>query len=187
MNPQPSFIFQSAIRFLFFFINIVAFYLMLRGHNLPGGGFIGGLVTAISLILLRLAFGLPEVNRILKVDPVRIAATGLTVSVLTSAAPLLFQRPFLEHFNVHLHHVPLFGDLHLGTPLAFDFGVYLVVVGVTSKIIFVLGKSTQGLPAFEVHEQDRYRSAVESPIEEPLAQPAHPQERSTGKEASHGT
>jgi multicomponent Na+:H+ antiporter subunit B len=181
MKPYPSYIFQSAVRFLFFFINLLAIYLMLRGHNKPGGGFIGGLITAISLILLRLAIGLTQIQRILWVDPVRVAATGLILAVGTATAPLFFARPFLEHFHVHLHHVPLLGELHLGTPLAFDLGVYLVVVGVTSKIIFVFGKSTQGLHAFEPSEEGRYYSPVESPIEEPgaaskEAQPAVPEE-----------
>jgi multisubunit Na+/H+ antiporter MnhB subunit len=166
MTPHPSFIFQSAVRVLFFLINLFAIYLMLRGHNLPGGGFIGGLVTAISLVLLRLAFGLPRTFQILRADPVRIAAVGLLTAALTSAAPMLFGQAFLEHYQVHLHHVPLFGDLHVGTPLAFDFGVYLVVIGVTSKIIFVLGKSTQGYSALQPEEEPRYASPLEVPIEE---------------------
>jgi multicomponent Na+:H+ antiporter subunit B len=166
MKAHPSFIFNASVRLLFFFINLFAVYLMLRGHNLPGGGFIGGLVTAISLILLRLAIGWPELNRILRVDPVRIAIVGLLVALTSSAAPMLFGHSFLEQFNAHLHHVPLVGDLHIGTPLAFDFGVYLVVVGVTCKIIFVLGKSTQGLHALEPAEVPRYTSSLEVPMEE---------------------
>lgn len=166
MKPHPSYIFASATRILFFLINVFALYIMLRGHNLPGGGFIGGLITAISLILLRLAIGLPEVLRIIRMDPVYVGASGLVVAALTSAAPMVFGQPFLEHFDVHLHHVPLLGDLHLGTPLAFDFGVYLVVVGVTTKIIFVLGRSTQGYAALIPAEEGRYCSRLESPIEE---------------------
>ena len=55
----------------------------------------------------------------------------LFIAMLTSSAPMIFGHRFLQHFDVHLHHVPLLGDLHLGTPLAFDFGVYLVVVAGT--------------------------------------------------------
>ena len=165
MKPHPSYIFQSAVRVLFFLINLFAIYLTLRGHNLPGGGFIGGLVTAISLVLLRLALGLTETHRILRVDPVRVAAFGLTVSVLTATAPLLFGQTFFQHSQAHFHHVPLLGDLHIGTPLFFDIGVYLVVVGITSKIIFVFGKSTQGFIAFEPDERARYSSSVETPVE----------------------
>jgi len=166
MRGHPSYIFQTPVRFLFFFINLFAFYLMLRGHNLPGGGFIGGLVTALSLILLRLAVGLEEVYRVVRVDPVRVAASGLLIAIGISSVPLLLGQPFLEQYNVHLHHVPLLGDLHVGTPLVFDLGVYLVVVGVTSKIIFVLGKSTQGLLALDDKELPLYSASFELPIEE---------------------
>jgi multicomponent Na+:H+ antiporter subunit B len=61
--------------------------------------------------------------------------------------------------------VPLFGDLHVGTPLAFDLGVYFVVVGIASKIVFVFAKSTQGLRALVVEEENRYSAITETPIE----------------------
>ena len=183
MTGHPSYIFKASVRFLFFFINLFAIYLMLRGHNLPGGGFIGGLMTAISLVLLRLAIGLPELYRIVRVDPVRVAAVGLTVSMLTSSLPMVFGRRFLQHFDLHLHHVPLLGELQVGTTLAFDFGVYLVVVGVTSKIIFVLGKSTQGLLALDPQELPLYSAMGELPIEE-AAEDETLAGESAGKEAA---
>jgi multicomponent Na+:H+ antiporter subunit B len=166
MKGHPSYIFTAYVRFLFFFINLFAIYLMLRGHNLPGGGFISCLVTAISLVLLRLAVGLEELYKIMRVDPVRVAAVGLLIAMISSSVPMVFGHRFLQHFDVHLHHVPFLGDLHLGTPLVFDFGVYLVVVGVTSKIIFVLGKSTQGLLALDPQELPLYSAKGELPIED---------------------
>lgn len=166
MKPHPSYIFASATRILFFLINVFAVYITLRGHNLPGGGFIGGLIAAISLILLRLAIGLPEVLRIIRIDPVHVGASGLVLAAGTASAPMLFGNAFLEHFDVHLHHVPLVGELHLGTPLLFDLGVFLVVVGVTTKIIFVLGRSTQGYSALIPDEEGRYSSSVETAIED---------------------
>jgi len=175
MKPHPSYIFQSAVRVLFFLINLFALYLMLRGHNVPGGGFIGGLVTAISLVLLRLAFGLDQTRHMLRVDSVRVAAFGLTIAALTAAAPVLFGDSFFQHHMVHLHHVPILDDLHIGTPLSFDFGVYLVVVGITSKIIFVLGRSTHGEAAFEPQERVLYSAPAERPIE-PKARQTEPKE-----------
>jgi multicomponent Na+:H+ antiporter subunit B len=165
MKGPESFIFRTMVRVAFFIINLLALYLLLRGHNLPGGGFIGGLATAISLVLLSLALGLEEMHRVLRFDPVRLAAAGLLLATLTGLLPLLAGRPFLEHFNAHFTRVPLLGELHVGTPLLFDIGVFLVVVGITTKIIFVLAKSTAGFRAMVQEEEARYSSPRETPIE----------------------
>jgi multisubunit Na+/H+ antiporter MnhB subunit len=170
MKGPDSYIFRTVVRFAFFIINILAVYLLLRGHDLPGGGFIGGLASAISLVLLGLALGLEEMHRVLRFDPVRVAGAGLLLATLTGAAPLLFGKPFLEHFHFHFTAVPLLGDVHVGTPLVFDIGVFLVVVGMTSKIIFVLAKSTEGLRALVEAEEARYSSPRETPIEEQPAE-----------------
>lgn len=162
-----SYIFRTVVQFLFFIINLFALYLMLRGHNYPGGGFIAGLATGVSILLLVLALGVQGVDRYLRFDPIRLAASGLLLAALTSIAPALLGHTFLEHFHVHLHHLPLFGDLHVGTPLLFDGGVYLVVVGISAKIILILGKSTSGLPALSPADRRRYSSPLEREIEEP--------------------
>jgi multicomponent Na+:H+ antiporter subunit B len=167
MIGPRSWIFRSVVRFAFFIINVFALYLFLRGHNLPGGGFIAGLASATSLILLSLAVGLEDLHRVMRVDPVRIAAAGLLVALLSGAAPLLVGHAYLAQYNWHLHHVPLLGELHIGTPLIFDLGVYLVVIGIASKIIFVLAKSTERLPGLVAEEERRYSSPLELPIEEP--------------------
>lgn len=161
-----SYIFRSVVQSLFFIINLFALYLMLRGHNYPGGGFIAGLATGVSFLLLSLGLGVVEVDRYLRFDPIRLAAAGLLLAALTSLAPALFGQTFLEHFHVHLHHVPLWGELHVGTPLLFDGGVYLVVVGITTKIILVLGKSTSGVAALSPADRRRFSSSLEREIEE---------------------
>ena len=153
------------MRVAFFIINLLALYLLLRGHNYPGGGFIGGLAAAISLVLLSLALGLEEMHRVLRFDPVRLAAGGLLLATATGLLPLVCGRPFLEHFHAHFPHVPFLGELHVGTPLLFDLGVFLVVIGITTKIIFVLAKSTAGLRALVQDEEARYSSPRETPIE----------------------
>jgi monovalent cation:proton antiporter len=165
MKGPDSYLFRTVVRFSFFVINVLAVYLLLRGHNLPGGGFVGGLASAISLVLLSLALGLEEMHRVVRVDPVRVAAAGLTLAVLTGTAPLLLGGAFLEHFNGRFT-LPLLGEVHAGTPLLFDLGVFLVVVGVTVKIVLVLAKSTQGMRALVQEEEARYSSARETPIEE---------------------
>jgi multisubunit Na+/H+ antiporter MnhB subunit len=170
MRGPDSFIFNTVVRLSFFLINVLAIYLLLRGHNQPGGGFIAGLATAISFILLSFAIGNEALHRFIPFDPARLAVAGLLLATLTGGLPALVGRPFLEHFNGHLR-VPIVGEVHLGTPLLFDFGVYLVVVGIVTKIVFVFVKSTQGLRALVLEEESRYSAIAETPIE--LAPPGH--------------
>jgi multicomponent Na+:H+ antiporter subunit B len=166
MLGPSSFILNPVARFAFFIINIFAVYLLLRGHNFPGGGFIAGLVTAISLVLLSLALGLVELTRMIRMEPVRLAAVGLFLAAGTGVLPLLGGRPYLEQFNYHFYNVPLLGEVHAGTPLLFDIGVYLVVVGATCRIIFSLAKSTQHHGELSARDEQRYSSILERPIEE---------------------
>lgn len=185
MKGLDSYIFKTIVRFSFFVINVFAIYLLLRGHNLPGGGFIGGLATAISFLLLSLAIGVEDLHRVMRVDPVRVAGAGLGLATATSAAPLVVGKPFLEHFNFHFT-VPLLGEWHVGTPLVFDIGVFLVVVGVTCKIIFVLAKSTEGLRAMVAEEEARYSSPLESAIEDSASEEdtAGPVTETEGRDAN---
>lgn len=166
MKEGDSFILRAITSFLFFLVNVFAVYLLLRGHNLPGGGFIGGLGCALSIILLMLAYGIEETERIVRIDPVRIAAAGLAVALGSALLPVFLGDAFLKHYNLKYKDLPLVGDLSVGTPLLFDVGVYLVVVGVATKLIFVLARSITGLTALSDREQGRYASSAESPIED---------------------
>jgi multicomponent Na+:H+ antiporter subunit B len=171
MNGPRSYLFDRLVRVVFFLVNAVALYLLLRGHNLPGGGFIAGLASAISLVLLSLALGVEAMPRVVRWDPVLLAGAGLLLAALTATAPMLAGRPFLEHFHVHWSDVPLLGEVHAGTPLLFDAGVYLLVVGVTTKLIFVLSTSARGQRPLGAGEERRYSSPLESPIEEAASAP----------------
>jgi len=161
-----SFLVRALIGLVFLLVNIVSVYLLLRGHNLPGGGFIGGLMTGMSFILLGLVRGWEELQRELPVPPLRLASFGLLLAMITGAAPMLFGRQFLTQYQLHLDHVPLIGELHIGTPLLFDVGVFLLVSCITVKLVIVLARSTSGLPAFTPGEVPYYASELEGPIEE---------------------
>ncbi len=163
MNPN-SIILNSTARLLVFFINVLALYLMLRGHDYPGGGFIAGLVSAISIVLLSLSLGIEEVKRILRVDPVLIAVVGLLLAYGTSFVPLLLDMPFLKHEFIHLHHVPLLGEVHVGTPLLFDLGVFLVVIGVTCKILMTFSYLIYEREEYFLEETFLYSAKEEKPI-----------------------
>lgn len=165
MKGIGSFLFLKAAGIILFIVNVLAIYLLLRGHNLPGGGFIGGLAAAMAVLLYGLAIGFDEMEEQLRVDPIYLATIGLAIALVTSMAPMLLERPFLEHFMAHVK-LPFFGELHVGTTLIFDIGVLLVVVGITTKIIFVLARSTKGQPALRPEEVNFYASPSELPIEE---------------------
>ncbi len=164
MKRPDSYILESFARIAFFFINLFALYLMLRGHNLPGGGFIAGLVSAISFVFLSMALGLDEIRRILTIDPIRIGVCGLIMAVLTDVSPMLFGERFFTHYMLHFH-LPLVGEVEAGTTLLFDLGVYFIVVAVSVKIILVLSWSTSGRTPFPPDELERYASMLEQPIE----------------------
>lgn len=164
MQVPQSILFNVLVRFTFALVNMFAIYLLFRGHDEPGGGFIAGLATAISLILLNFALGLRKMEGVLPVDPVRIASAGLVVALTTAVAPLFFGAQFLEHFT-HEFSLGIGRPIKLGTAFAFDVGVYLVVVGVTKKLIFVFAKSTHGYSSWVNEEERELTATAETPIE----------------------
>ncbi len=166
MRIIDSFLMKAVISFVFVLVNIISIYLLLRGHNLPGGGFIGGLMTGISFIVLGMVRGWAELQRELPLPPLRLAALGVLIAILTGCLPMVFGDPFLTQYNVHLPHMPLLGELHVGTPLLFDIGVFLLVSCITVKLVIVLARSTSGLTAFTPGEALYYASVLEESIED---------------------
>ncbi len=117
---------------------LVSFYIFLRGHNLPGGGFIAGLVTAVALIVQHLANGVNWSQTRLSAYTHPWIAAGLIIALLTGLGSWLFGRPFLTSTFGHMNW-PLVGEFELASAMAFDLGVYLVVVGATLLILINLG------------------------------------------------
>ncbi|GGY00335.1 monovalent cation/H+ antiporter subunit A [Litchfieldella qijiaojingensis] len=120
---------------------LVAAFIFLRGHNMPGGGFIAGLVTAVALILVYMARGVEWTQNRLDFPYQPVAIGGVAVATLTGLGSWLFGRPFLTSAFGHFH-IPLVGDIELATAMLFDLGVYLAVVGATLMILANLGKLT---------------------------------------------
>lgn len=174
--PFTDLILRWTAGFMLVVLNIVAMYLLLRGHNQPGGGFIGGLVSALSVLLYGLATGLDGLEARLRFDPLRLAAGGLLAAILSALIPVAVGRPFLEHFQGYVT-VPFWGEVYWGTPLLFDLGVMLLVAGITAKIILVVARSVSGRPGLLTAHRTRYAAAVEEPIEGAAA---------VAKEAGHG-
>lgn len=129
---------EITVRLVFHPAIIISIYLLLVGHNLPGGGFIGGLVAGLAFTTRYLAAGRYELGEAARIDASYVLGTGLLLSVGTAIVPLFFGLPPLDivwwDFTM-----PLFGEMHFGTSTIFDLGVYLIVVGLMLDILRSLG------------------------------------------------
>lgn len=130
---MPSLILSTATRALFPLLLLFSLFVLVRGHNEPGGGFVGGLVAAMAWALLGLAESPAVIRRRLRIPPPMLASLGLTVAAGSGIVAWGQGRPF---FTGIWSHLPVIGDG--GTPMLFDVGVYMVVLGVTLTILLEL-------------------------------------------------
>ncbi|WP_163536880.1 Na(+)/H(+) antiporter subunit B [Gracilibacillus sp. YIM 98692] len=114
-------------------------YLFLAGHNAPGGGFIGGLMTSAAILLMYMAYGYEAVNKVLPINYRSLISIGLLVAVLTGVGSFVFGQPFLSQ-TFDYFYLPILGKTELATALLFDVGVYLTVIGVTLTIILSISE-----------------------------------------------
>ncbi|MAD26920.1 MAG: monovalent cation/H+ antiporter subunit A [Pseudomonadales bacterium] len=121
---------------------MISVYIFLRGHNLPGGGFIAGLITAVALILQYVASGEAWTAQRWPVNYHWLAGAGVLIAGATGVGSWAFGYPFLTSSFGHFH-IPLVGEIELATAMLFDLGVYLTVVGATLLILANLGKLPQ--------------------------------------------
>ena len=143
MTPRPnttaSTILSTTVAGLTPVLGLVAVYVTFRGHNAPGGGFAGGLIVGIILVLRYLTDG-PDALRRLPVDPVVLIGVGLGVAVLTGMAPLVAGGSFLESVIWKLD-VPLIGTVKVVSSAIFDLGVFVLVSGVVAAILVALSEA----------------------------------------------
>lgn len=125
-----SLILQTATRVLMPLLLLFALFMLGRGHNAPGGGFVAGLIVAAAYALQAFAFGVPAARRALLVEPGRLLGIGLLVAVLAGTSAWVGGLPFLTSL--------WWGGL--GSPMFFDIGVFLVVVGVVLTMTFALAE-----------------------------------------------
>jgi len=114
-------------------------FVLLRGHYLPGGGFVGGLIAAIAFILHAFANGLNETKKILRIHPGFLIPIGLLIATLSAIAPMIITGEPLMTGLWYEKDIPILGKI--GSALFFDAGVYFVVVGVCLTIIFTISES----------------------------------------------
>ncbi|MFI8032686.1 monovalent cation/H+ antiporter subunit A [Acinetobacter sp. ABJ_C3_5] len=123
---------------------VVSVYIFMRGHNLPGGGFIAGLITSMALVIQYIVLGQDQTEQMIKAKSGRLyelwIGSGLTIAGLTGIAAWFWARPFLTSAHIYVE-APLLGKMHLASAVAFDTGVYITVVGATMLLISVLGDS----------------------------------------------
>lgn len=118
---------------------LFSIFILLRGHYLPGGGFVGGLIAAIAFVLDAFANGLKNTRKIIRVHPGFLMPLGLLISFSAAAVPLIFtDYPIMTGLWAS-GYIPVIGKI--GSALFFDTGVYFVVVGVSLTIIFTITES----------------------------------------------
>lgn len=136
---MTSIIFRTATRYMFPPLLVFSVYLLLRGHHYPGGGFVGGLFAGSAFALYALAFDVASARKLLRFDPRDVTAVGLAVA-LASGIPALFSGcAFLTGTWWKVPVRPAV-TIDIGSPLIFDIGVYLVVLGVLLTLVFSLGE-----------------------------------------------
>lgn len=135
---MKSIILNTSAKLLLPWLFAASILILYRGHNLPGGGFIGGLAGACGFILYSLSFGIETAKKALRFDPETLMGVGISVAVLSGASSWLVGKPFLSGLWLPEFSLPLLGTMHLGTPLLFDIGVYITVIGFVMISVFNL-------------------------------------------------
>lgn len=137
---MKSVILKTAANYILPLLLLFSIFVLLRGHNHAGGGFVGGLVASIAFVLHAFAYGFHNVRRLLLIHPGVLIPFGLLLCFSMGILPLLFGKPFLTGIWSHVP-LPVIGTV--GSALFFDLGVYLVVIGATLTILFTISESVQ--------------------------------------------
>jgi multicomponent Na+:H+ antiporter subunit B len=132
-----SIILSTASKYLLPLMLIFSFFLLLRGHNEPGGGFVGGLVAAAAYALYLIANGVEEAKKLLKAEPIKLIAVGLLLAIFSAFISVFTGQDFMTAVWAK-NDFPVVGKV--GTPLLFDLGVYFLVLGIVLKIVFSIAE-----------------------------------------------
>lgn len=136
---MTSLILSTASRLLLPLFLLFSIFILLRGHNEPGGGFVGGLIAAAAFALHAIAYDVEKTRTLLAINPRSFIVLGLLLAMSSAMISLFIGEPFFTGQWVKISFWPI-GELDLGTPLFFDIGVYLTVIGVTLTIILSLAE-----------------------------------------------
>ena len=134
---QRSILLPVATRYLMPLLLVFSIFLLIRGHNMVGGGFVAGLVASSALMLYGIAVSPEALRKLLPVSPAYLVATGLCVALISGLIPLFLGEPFMTGLWLETE-APVIGKL--GTPLLFDVGVYLLVIGIVIWILLTIAE-----------------------------------------------
>ncbi len=136
---MQSVILSTATRILMPMLLLFSAFILFRGHNLPGGGFIGGLVASATFILHSYTYGVRSTLALLRISPRTLIGVGLLLALGSGCVSLFTGNPFMtgRWGEIHISTEEIW---HLGTPIFFDLGVYLVVIGAVLTIILTLAE-----------------------------------------------
>jgi multicomponent Na+:H+ antiporter subunit B len=135
---MKSVIVESGARFLVALLLVFSVYMLLRGHNLPGGGFIGGLIGAVGFVIQAIACGTESARKALRFDPSDIAMAGLGIALVAGLFAALFGDALFTGQWLFIGATEDSKGLPLSSVLVFDIGVYLVVMGAILTLVFAL-------------------------------------------------
>lgn len=156
-NPSPL-MFRITASWILPLALVVSVYIFMRGHNLPGGGFIAGLITSLALIIQYIVLGQDQTEQMIKAKSGRLyevwIGSGLIIAGLTGIAAWFWARPFLTSTHVYVE-LPVLGKMHIASAVSFDLGVYITVVGATMLLISVLGDSRHSSMAGPIPSGDK--------------------------------
>lgn len=130
-----STILKTASQYLLPILLLFSFFLLIRGHYSPGGGFVGGLVASIAFVLHSFANGVENTMKIIRYKPLSLIPIGLGLAAVSMFAPVFIGKPVMTSLWIP-GQIPVFGNV--GTTLFFDMGVYVLVVGVVLTILFTI-------------------------------------------------
>jgi multicomponent Na+:H+ antiporter subunit B len=133
---MKSLIFRTIAPVIVSVMVLFSIFVLLRGHNEPGGGFIGGLIAVAALSIYGIAFGVETVRRAIVFHPLSIAGAGLLLATLSGLLSMVFHVPFMT--GLWVYPVVLGEEIPLSSVMTFDIGVYLVVVGAVTSIALSL-------------------------------------------------
>lgn len=138
-----SIILRTVAKVMLPILLLISLFMVVRGHNLPGGGFIGGLLAASAIILQIVAFGPAVAAKVIPVNYLELAGFGVAFAAIWG---LLGQFAGLPYMTAYWLPEPIPGIGKVGTPVLFDVGVYLTVIGVTTQLALVLAEEPHLFP-----------------------------------------
>jgi len=147
---MSSILLRTAVTLIFPLTLIFAAYTALKGHNEPGGGFIGGLMAAVAFLLYRMAHGREALIQLMPFHPRLLVSLGLGIAFITALVPLFFGKPMLTSLIIDALPIGFGQTIHFVSTVFFDTGVLMVVVGVSVGMIQRLNDE---IDVQDVHEE----------------------------------